>query len=121
MSAVDRPVRPGRRLGASLGVAALIAAPALVAGCTPPPPPPLNCGFVGFAPNSDWGAFDIRATRTTCATARGVASGSKFHAPRNYSGYGWTCIAGRPDTSGLWSVPYRCTGPYGGVVTFIYS
>jgi hypothetical protein len=97
--------------------AAVLALPVLTA-CGPPP---ANCGSVGFAPNTDWGAFDIQATNASCSTAGGVAAGSKQAGTRSYAGFGWICIAGRTSTEGLPTTPYRCAGPYGGVVTFGYS
>lgn len=36
-----------------------------------------KCGSVAFEPNTDWGASNIRALRTTCRTARSVARGTK--------------------------------------------
>src|SRR4051794_17079604 len=107
----------GAGTAAAVGVAAVISLP-IFAACTPPPQ---NCGSVGFAPNTDWGAFHIQATNTSCSTARGIASGSKY-ARGSYSGFGWRCVAGRTDYTGLPFTPYRCTSWTGaGVVTFQYS
>ena len=71
-----------------------------------------RCGSIGFTPNSDDGAFAIRATGTTCRTARAVARASREHGvedpPDRYTARGFTC-RGRYVERELTVVLYRCT------------
>ncbi len=54
-----------------------------------------SCGFVGFAPHSDNGAFRIVAHSTTCQTARAVAGASRPSRFRYgnplYTTHGFSC------------------------------
>jgi hypothetical protein len=82
-----------------------------------------SCGTVAFAPNSEDGAFDIRATGVGCATARRVARAARNTdvAPgtQRYRRAGFVCT-GRYDGSGLPSVRFRCTRGVA-VVRFVRS
>lgn len=77
-----------------------------------------DCGQVAFEPNTDAGAFDIRASGVGCPVAREVAGGAEGQAGERYSApEGFDC---RPtETVGeLPSVVYECTRGAGGTVTF---
>lgn len=64
-----------------------------------------RCGFVAGAPNTDQGAFDIRASGTGCRTARSVAR--RFMAgerrPRGYA-----CRSRTHEPMGLTHRDVRC-------------
>ncbi len=69
-----------------------------------------RCGDVGFEPNTDSGAFDIRATGVSCATARGVAADAENRAPGRYTSQGLTCRS-EPTGGELPATRYTCTRP----------
>jgi hypothetical protein len=77
-----------------------------------------RCEPVAFTPNSDHGAFSIRARNVTCAVARDVARRSEGGDPR-YRRAGLRC-RGVFDDAGLAQTIYRCTRP-GARVTFSRS
>ncbi len=101
--------------------AALVGAPlALAAAACDPPQPYAQCGYVGFAPASDYGVFQIKAHQTSCTTAKAVAVQAKNDTTLDgYSYLGWTC--GKPVHYGQLGYDYWCTAPGGSVVTFTYS
>ena len=74
--------------------------------------PVADCGLVAFTPQSDDGAFEIRARGVDCTVARSVARGSRdvrASAPR-YRARGFACTGGA--TGGDDALPgtaYRCT------------
>ena len=79
----------------------------------PAPAPAANCGLVAFTPNSDDGAFEIRARGVGCATARKVARASRDVAIRSrplprFAAEGFEC-AGTPTDDALPGTAYRCT------------
>lgn len=77
-----------------------------------------DCGQVGFEPNTDAGAFDIRATGVDCQLARDVARAAEGQRGERYAAAeGFTC---RPTgTVGeLPSVVYKCTREGDGTVVF---
>ncbi len=100
------------RLGAG-GV--LLAGAALVPGvaCAPP----AHCGNVSFAPNSDWVAVKLAASKTACTTARALASTGK-HGPATFSAYAFNCSGLRITSSGAPYISYVCSGPSGRAVTW---
>lgn len=51
----------------------------------------LSCGQVGFQPETDHGAFDIRATGVGCELARAVAGDAAGHVPDQYRSHGFAC------------------------------
>ena len=72
------------------------------------------CGNVGFEPNSDAGAFGIRATGVRCRTARAVARASRTYGPSGDPGRIWRyrarrfrCVGRELDTA-LPQVRWRC-------------
>lgn len=76
---------------------------------------PKRCGLVAFAPDSDFGAFDITGWDTTCATARDVARPSRDVAIRpgspakyRYTANGWICNGYSLDDVGLPSITFTC-------------
>ena len=74
-----------------------------------------DCGFVSFIPNTDSGAFSIKAHGASCRVARSVARESKREG-LNYRHRRFRC-AGRRVTNGLEAIRYRCRrGP--SLVTF---
>jgi hypothetical protein len=71
-----------------------------------------RCGRVGFAPQSDSGAFGIAAKRASCGKARAVARGSRSHGPtpgasHRYRAEGFRCRGFLRDET-LPSVLYTC-------------
>lgn len=70
-----------------------------------------RCGDIAFAPASDAGAWEIRADRVSCRTARSVAAKSRSHnvvdGPRRYAVRGFRCH-GRQGNTVLPSVIWRC-------------
>lgn len=85
-----------------------------------------SCGSVGFTPNSDDGAFGIRAQGVSCRTARSVARASRPYGPSGepgdvyrYRHRRFRCVGRQRDT-GLASVRFRCTRG-SAVVTFSRS
>jgi hypothetical protein len=74
-----------------------------------------QCGNVDLSSEaSEEGAYDIRATAVSCATARAVARASKHHGPSGedgrefrYRSRGFTC-RGRESATTLPSVRYTC-------------
>ena len=70
-----------------------------------------DCGSVGFERNTDFGAFSIRAKRTSCVRARRVARASRAHGigspPYAYRAKGFSC-RGRVGTDVLPQVVYTC-------------
>jgi len=94
-----------------------LAAPLALAACTPVPKP-VSCGYVGFAPNTDWGAFNIYATNASCVEARRLAGITIFAADRGFTYLGYTCPTPTKITYGLAGSHYRCTASGGRVVTW---
>lgn len=69
--------------------------------------------------------YSIRASGTSCATARHVARGSRqagasFDARLHYSSQGFTCNGGFVPTGGKGHVGYRCTR-HQAVITFDHN
>lgn len=78
-----------------------------------------SCGFIGL-PQTDSGAFTIRALGTSCATAGAVAVGSKGLRGAAYSTLAFHCPKGVPSSSVvLRSFAYTCKRPGGAVVKFV--
>jgi hypothetical protein len=77
-----------------------------------------RCASVTFTPDSDHGAFNIRARNVTCAVARRVARRSEGGSLR-YHRAGLRC-RGIFDEAGLAQTVYRCSRP-GARVTFASS
>ena len=90
-----------KRIALLVVVTAAVAWPATPAGAA------TDCGFVAFIPNSDSGAFNIRATGVTCRTARSVARASKG-SPKRYRHRHFRC-RGRDINTSLPSTRFRCT------------
>lgn len=67
-----------------------------------------RCGDVAFQPNSDSGAFDIRARGTDCQAARAVARAAEGERGGDYSASGFNC-RGRAGGGELPSTDYTCT------------
>ena len=82
-----------------------------------------SCGTVVFTPNSDDGAFGVRATFVSCRTARQVAARSQrtspVDGPTRYRALGFRC-RGRARDTALPTMRWRCTRS-GAVVTFTRS
>jgi len=76
-----------------------------------------RCGTVVFTPNSDHGAFRVRARNVTCAVARYVAGGAIGGDPR-YRRAGLRCRGTFDDGTALPGTIYRCRRP-GVRVTFL--
>lgn len=68
----------------------------------------LSCGQVGFGPETDHGAFDIRATGVRCDLARSVAAEAVGHVPDEYRSHGFTC-GSQATGNELNSFYYNCT------------
>ncbi|MDQ3741064.1 MAG: hypothetical protein M3389_08995 [Actinomycetota bacterium] len=99
-----------RRAALALAVflLALVPAPGAVAA-------ERSCGSIGFQPNTDFGAFGIRARDVGCRTARRVARASREHGPtgepgtvRRYRARRFRCV-GRERATNLPSIRFRCT------------
>ena len=90
-----------RRIAPLVILAAAFALPAAPAGAA------TDCGFVAYIPNTDSGAFDIRAKGVSCATARSVARAAK-RAGRRYEHRHFRCRGRAVDTA-LPSTRFRCT------------
>lgn len=73
-----------------------------------------HCGSVGFAANSDAGAFDIRARNTRCSTARSVARSSEQKdvggGDYRYTARGFAC-RGKYSDATLPVVKWTCVAP----------
>jgi hypothetical protein len=80
--------------------------------------PGVKCPTVVFTPNSDHGAFNLRARNVTCAVATNVARGA-VGGDRRYTRAGLRCRGVR-DEHGLPKTVYRCTGSHARV-TFVAS
>jgi hypothetical protein len=80
--------------------------------------PGIECATVVFTPDSDHGAFDLRARNVTCAVATDVARGA-IDGDRRYRRAGLRC-RGVFDPHGLAKTVYRCTRA-GARVTFVAS
>jgi hypothetical protein len=80
--------------------------------------PGVKCPTVVFTPNSDHGAFNLRARNVTCAVATNVARGA-VGGDRRYTRAGLRCRGVR-DEHGLPKTVYRCTGSRARV-TFVAS
>lgn len=78
-----------------------------------------SCDDVPFAPQTDHGAFGIRAVGTDCGTARAVAADAEGNLGSNYRSHRFTCLAQEADSE-LGGYEYTC---YSGVrrVTFAAS
>jgi hypothetical protein len=76
------------------------------------------CPMLAFTPDSDHGAFSIRARNVSCAVARDVARGA-VSGDRRYRRAGLRC-RGTFDPHRLPKTVYRCTRP-GARVTFLAS
>jgi hypothetical protein len=77
-----------------------------------------RCPIVVFTPNSDHGAFELRARNVGCDVAKRVASGA-VDGDRRYRRAGMRC-RGVFDDAGLPRTVYRCVKP-GARVTFVAS
>ena len=82
-----------------------------------------ECGRIGFAPNTDYGAFDIRARRVSCRRARGLARASRetsvVDGPFRYRSGSFRC-RGVAQDQGLPTVDWTCRRGRA-VVTFTRS
>ena len=96
--------------------ALLLLVVALVAAAVPSPAAAATraCGNVGFEPNSDAGAFGIRARGVRCRTARAVARASRTYGPSGdpdriwrYRARRFRCVGRELDTA-LPQVRWRC-------------
>ena len=74
----------------------------------------LSCGSIGWTPNSDDGAFDIRARDVGCRKARRVARAAKPYGPSGepgttfrYRARGFRCVGTERDTA-LPSIRFSC-------------
>ena len=79
-----------------------------------------NCGDVGFAPQTDDGAFNIVASGVSCQRARRVAAmtrSRRYADPLSYEADGFSCTGKRVPNDGLPGVDWRCTRN-GGTITF---
>ena len=92
----------------------VLAALALAALPAPAGAATRSCGNVGFTPQSDDGAFGIRATGVRCRTARAVARASEDYGPSGepgdvfrYRARRFRCVGRQRDTE-LPSVRFRC-------------
>lgn len=65
-----------------------------------------DCGDVAYTPNTDHGAFDIRARGTSCSVARAIARDAEDK-PRRFSTRGYTCV-GERRTGGLPRTVFVC-------------
>lgn len=70
-----------------------------------------SCGDVGYAPQTDNGAFGIEATGVSCERARRVAVLSRGFPPE-FTAHGFTCRTSGPQGQ-LPSYPYTCTSASG--------
>ncbi len=82
----------------------------------PTTPDVQSCGDLGYTPQSDNGAFSIKATGVSCATAREVAELSRGFPP-TFRAHGFTCRTEGP-VGQLPSHPYTCTAGDGARITF---
>lgn len=80
---------------------------------------PAACGDVAFEPNTDFGAFGVRATGTDCETAREVAGAAEDAGGVAYEAQGFTCD-GAPRGGELPTIEWTCTGD-GAEITFSTS
>src|SRR4051812_3390459 len=70
-----------------------------------------GCGSIGFTPNSDDGAGDIRARHVSCRVARKVARKSKPFGPSHpdpYKARGFRCRGRHLPSAGLEAALYTC-------------
>ncbi|WP_017973850.1 hypothetical protein [Actinopolyspora halophila] len=65
------------------------------------------CGDVSFTPDSDHGAFGIRATGVDCGIARQVAADAEGDLGDNYRSHEFTCLADESDSE-LGGYDYTC-------------
>lgn len=65
-----------------------------------------RCGDVAYTPNTDHGAFNIRAYGTSCETARAVARDAEGE-PRSFSTRGYQCVGVVKD-NGLKRTEFEC-------------
>lgn len=80
---------------------------------TAPTPPgdgaeAMECGDVGFEPQTDAGAFGISATGASCDVARRVAAASERAGGRSYEAEGFGC-SGAPRGGQLPTIEWVCT------------
>ncbi|WP_438388160.1 DUF5818 domain-containing protein [Actinopolyspora saharensis] len=66
-----------------------------------------SCGDVSFTPDSDHGAFGVRATGVDCGLARQVAADAEGNLGDNYRSHEFTCLAGESDSE-LGGYDYTC-------------
>jgi hypothetical protein len=106
MGGLLRAVPSGLCGAALVGVLACGAAPAAAERA-----PWRDCGDIAFEPNSDYGAYDVRAKQVRCRTARRVAAGSKetsvVDGPFRYRVRGFRCKGAATDDP-LPSVDWVC-------------
>lgn len=81
--------------------------------------PERGCGDIAFEPQTDNGAFDIRAAGVGCEVAREVARAAE-DASGDYSASGFDC-SGTVRENGLRTTEYTCTRDDGARVTFSRS
>lgn len=75
------------------------------------PAPVTACGDVAFTPQTDDGAFGIRASGTDCATARTVARATRDRDPGDplaFTVAGFRCAGTRTPDAVLPGVDWRC-------------
>lgn len=95
---------------ATVTVTATATATETVTATPEPLPSERDCGQVGFEPQTDAGAFDIRATGVGCQVARKVAAVAEGKRGQPYMASGYSCTP--TETTGqLPSVVYECVGP----------
>lgn len=93
----------------------------LATGFSPTPDEPdqrtRTCREVGFEPESDHGAFDIRATGVPCDRARDVARAVQGEIGETYRYAGFTCRPQGP-IGQLPTYRYECTNGSGARIRF---
>lgn len=65
-----------------------------------------DCGDVSYTPNTDHGAFDVRARGTSCSVARAIARDAEDE-PRRFTSRGYRCV-GEPRRGGLPRTVFVC-------------
>lgn len=95
-------------------------ATATVTETATPEPVTRDCGQVGFEPQTDAGAFDIRASGVDCDTAREVAAAAEDARGERFTAAGFDC---RPTgtTGKMPSTVVECSGPDDATITFDVS
>jgi hypothetical protein len=112
------PVEPGRGYRFVICASGPADCPRVARASVQIVPSGMPCPTVGFAPDSDHGAFNLRARNVTCASATRVARGA-IDGDRRYTRAGLRC-RGTFDDHALPQTVYRCVRR-GARVTFTAS